>query len=300
MRFESKPLRSALYVPGNKEDWMRKAPKYGADALILDLEDSVPLDAKSEARDSVRRMLDELGSQGQTLVVRVNPLDSGLTGDDLEAVVCDNLYGIILPKVQSPSDIFEADVLLRLFERRAGVEIGKTFIDPGLETAEGIRQAYDIARASDRVAHLGLGAGKNGDTARSVGYLWTPEGTESLYIRSKVLLDARAAGIQYPMTGGWFDIRDLDGLRRFAVHSRQIGFTGMHLIHPGHVPVVNEVFTPTADEIAAWRGLVEAMEARRTEGGAAVTFGDDMVDIAHEATARAMLAMAERLGVLKE
>lgn len=298
MKFEARPLRSVLYVPGNKEDWMRKAPKYGADALILDLEDSVPTDEKADARSSVRKIIGELGSDGPALFVRVNPLETGMTGDDLEAVTGPGLYGVLLPKVQAPSDIVEVDVLLRYFERRAGMEIGGVFIDPGLETAQGIRNAYEIATASDRVAHMGGSAGKGGDTARSIGFQWTPEGMESLFIRSKVLVDSRAAGVQYPLTGGWFDIRDLDGLRKLAVQAKQLGYMGMHLIHPSHVPVVNEVFTPTDEEIARWKGLVDAMEGQRRTGGAAVTYGGDMVDIAHEQTARAMLQMAERLGVL--
>ena len=298
MKFKAKPLRSVLYVPGNKEDWMRKAPKYGADALILDLEDSVPLQEKAEARALVRNMLDELGDAGQTLVVRVNTLETGMTGDDLEAIVCDNLYSIILPKVQSPADIAEVGALLKFFERRAGVEIGKTFIDPGLETAEGIRNAYDIATASDRVAHMGGSGGKGGDTARSIGFQWTPEGMETLFLRSKVLIDSRAAGVQFPISGGWFELRDLDGLLKYATELRQLGYTGMHLIHPYHVPVVNEVFTPTAEQIATWQGLVNAMEEMRRTGGAAVMYNGDMVDIAHEETARTMLNMAEELGVI--
>ncbi|MCI0841847.1 MAG: CoA ester lyase [Chloroflexi bacterium] len=298
MKFKAKPLRSVLYVPGNKEDWMRKAPKYGADALILDLEDSVPLQEKAEARALVRNMLDELGDAGQTLVVRVNTLETGMTGDDLEAIVCDNLYCIILPKVQSPADIAEVEALLKFFERRAGVEIGKTFIDPGLETAEGIRNAYDIATASDRVAHMGGSGGKGGDTARSIGFQWTPDGMETLFLRSKVLIDSRAAGVQFPISGGWFELRDLDGLRKYATELRQLGYTGMHLIHPYHVPVVNEVFTPTAEQIATWQGLVNAMEEMRKTGGAAVMYNGDMVDIAHEETARTMLKMAEELGVI--
>ena len=100
------------------------------------------------------------------------------------------------------------------------------------------------------------------------------------------------------MSGGWMDIYDLEGLRNAAIRSKQLGYTGMHLIHPSHVPVVNEVFTPSSDEIAHWKGLIEAMEARRREGGAAVTYEGDMVDVAHEATARAMLEMARKIGVL--
>ena len=199
--------------------------------------------------------------------------------------------------MQCPADVVEVDVLLRFFERKAGAEVGRIFIDPGLETAQGIRSAYDIAVASDRIAHMGGSGGKGGDTARSIGYQWTPEGMETLFIRSKVLVDSRAAGVQFPVSGGWFDIRDLDGLRTYAGELKRLGYNGMSLIHPYHVPVVNEVFTPSAEEIAEWRGLVDAMEQMRQTGGAAVTFGGDMVDIAHEQTARSMLRMAEQLGV---
>ena len=297
MSFKAKPLRTELFVPGNKEDWMRKAPKYGADALILDLEDSVPPQGKAEARLLVKKMLNELGPAGQTLIVRVNRLETGLTGEDLEAVTCPYLYSVMLPKVQAPEEVAEVDVLLRYLEGRAGMEPGKIFIDPALETAQGIRLAYEIATASPRVAHMGASGGKGGDTARSIGFQWTPEGMETLFLRSKVLVDVRAAGVPYPITGGWMDIHDLDGLRAAAQQAKGLGYTGMNLIHPSHVPVVNEVFTPTREEVAHWRGLVQAMEEHRTQGGAAVTYKGDMVDIAHEDTARAMLEMAQELGV---
>ena len=297
MPFQARPIRSELFVPGNKEDWMRKAPRFGADALILDLEDSVPPDHKPEARALVARMLQELGEAGQTLVVRVNRLETGLTAEDLEAITGPHLYCVLLPKVEGPADVMEVDHLLRHFERKAGVPVGKIFIDPALETAQGIRQSYEIATASPRVAHMGASGGKGGDTARSIGFEWTAEGMETLFLRSKVLVDVRAAGIPYPLSGGWMDIHNLDGLRASARQAKQLGYTGMHLIHPSHVPVVNEVFTPTAQEVEQWRGLIEAMENQRGQGGAAVTYAGDMVDIAHEETARAMLAMAREMGV---
>ena len=282
MRFKAKPLRSVMFVPGNREDWMRKAHQYGPDALILDLEDSVPEAEKEKARSLVAGMVDELGSAGQTLFIRVNRLETGLTGFDLEAVTGPHLYGILLPKVERPEDVVEVDTLLRFFERKAGMAIGSICIDPALETAQGIRQAYDIAMASDRVAHMGGSGGKGGDTARSIGFQWTPEGMETLFIKSKVLVDSRSAGIEFPISGGWFDIRDLDGLRHLANQLKQLGYTGMNLIHPSHVPVVNEVFTPSPEQIAHWKGLLKAMEEQRQAGSAVVTYAGDMVDIAHE------------------
>ncbi|MCS5657366.1 MAG: CoA ester lyase [Chloroflexota bacterium] len=292
-----RPLRTSMYVPGNKEDWMRKAPQYGSDALIFDLEDSVPVPDKEEARVLVRKMLEELGGEKPTLTVRVNRLETGLTGDDLEAITCPQLYGVLLPKVESSADVVEVDNLLSYFERKAGMEVGSVFVDPGLETAQSIRQSYEIATASPRIAHMGGSGGKGGDTSRSIGFQWTPEGLETLYLKSKVLIDVRSAGVPYPMSGGWFDIHDLEGLRSLAVQLRQLGYTGMHLIHPSHVPVVNEVFSPTSEDVRHWQGLVKAMEEMRATGGAAITFGGDMVDIAHEETARTMLAIAKEMGI---
>ena len=292
-----RPLRTSMYVPGNKEDWMRKAPQYGSDALIFDLEDSVPVPDKEEARVLVRKMLEELGGEKPTLTVRVNRLETGLTGDDLEAITCPQLYGVLLPKVESSADVVEVDNLLSYFERKAGVEVGSVFVDPGLETAQSIRQSYEIATASPRIAHMGGSGGKGGDTSRSIGFQWTPEGLETLYLKCKVLIDVRSAGVPYPMSGGWFDIHDLEGLRSLAVQLRQLGYTGMHLIHPSHVPVVNEVFSPTSEDVRHWQGLVKAMEEMRATGGAAITFGGDMVDIAHEETARTMLAIAKEMGI---
>lgn len=292
-----RPLRTSMYVPGNKEDWMRKAPQYASDALIFDLEDSVPVPDKEEARVLVRKMLEELGGEKPTLTVRVNRLETGLTGDDLEAITCPQLYGVLLPKVESSADVVEVDNLLSYFERKAGMEVGSVFVDPGLETAQSIRQSYEIATASPRIAHMGGSGGKGGDTSRSIGFQWTPEGLETLYLKSKVLIDVRSAGVPYPMSGGWFDIHDLEGLRSLAVQLRQLGYTGMHLIHPSHVPVVNEVFSPTPEDVRHWQGLVKAMEEMRATGGAAITFGGDMVDIAHEETARTMLAIAKEMGI---
>ena len=158
----ARPLRTSMYVPGNKEDWMRKAPQYGSDALILDLEDSVPVPNKSEARVLGRKMLEEMGGEKPTLTVRVNRLETGLTGGDLEAITCPQLYCVLLPKVESAADVVEVDNLLSHFERKVGMEVGTIFIDPGMETATSIRLAYEIASASPRVAHMGGSGGKGG------------------------------------------------------------------------------------------------------------------------------------------
>ena len=297
MRDQAKPLRTMLYVPANKEDWVRKAPKYGADALILDLEDSVPEPEKITARGIVSRLVPELYGNGVTVFVRVNSVDTGLTREDISSAVQKGLYAITLPMVRGSHDVIEVDRMLTEEESIKGIPEGTVLIDPGLETATGLREAYEIGASSERVAHMGAGGGRGGDIARAVGYRWTPEMTETLFLRSKVLLDARASGSPYPVTGLWQNIHDHDGLKNFAFNSRNLGYTGMTVIHPSHVPIVNHIFSPSEEEIQEWRGLVDAMNKVRSSGGAAVSYEGGMVDIAHEKTAVQMLDMARKLGL---
>ena len=294
----AKPIRSALFVPGNREDRIQKAPRFGADALILDLEDAVALPDKPKARATVRKMVEELGRAGQTIFVRVNDFETELTWADLDAIICRELYCVMLPKVTGPKDVERADTIIEFLERKNAIESGTVLINPVLETAQGMRQAYEVAMASPRVAHLGGITGKDGDIARAIGFQWTPEGHEAFYFISKVLLDSRAAGIPYPIGGrGWWDIHDLDGLRTEAVRTKNFGYTGMLLIHPSHVPIVNEVFTPKKEEIAHWKELIAAVEECEREGRSVVTFNGMMVDTAHVKVAREMLKWASELGV---
>lgn len=295
MSIHAKPLRSKLFVPGNREDLMRKAPKYSADALIFDLEDAVPEADRPAARKLVRALIEELSAQGQTIIVRVNALDTGQTFDDLEAIVCTGLHAVMLPKTTGPRDIHVLDGALNWFERRAGVAEGTVIIDALLETATGMRSAYEVATASSRIAYLGGLTARGGDVSRALGYEWTPEGQETLFLRSKVLLDVRAAGVPYPMTGLWTDIKDLDGLRRFCIQSRQLGYTGMVSIHPGHVATINEVFSPSEEEIAYWQELIGLLEEAERQGTTVINFRGDMVDTAMLRTGRDRLAMAERM-----
>lgn len=294
----AKPIRSALFVPGNREDRIQKAPRFGADALILDLEDAVALPDKPRARATVRKMVEELGRAGQNVFVRVNDFDTGLTWADLDAVVCPELYCVMLPKVTGPEDVKRCDTIVEFLERQRGFEVGTVLIDPVLETAQGMRQAYEVAIASPRVTHLGGLTGKDGDIARAIGFQWTPEGHEAFFYISKVLLDARAANISYPMGGrGWWDIQDLDGLRAEAIRTRAFGYSGMLLIHPSHVAIVNEVFTPSKEEIAHWKELIAAVEKCEAEGSSVVVVNGMMVDTAHVKVARDLLNWARELGV---
>ncbi|MBW2053616.1 MAG: CoA ester lyase [Deltaproteobacteria bacterium] len=267
-----KPYRSLLFVPGNKPDWMEKAINYGADVLILDLEDSVPDSEKAASRSLVKAALQSLSEKGQVCNVRVNGFATGLTLDDLEAVICPALNSLALPKAETVDDMKALDTLLTHLEKRHGVEVGTIKTSLGIETAKALRNAYDIVISCPRVTGLSVAAGPGGDASRSMGFIWSKEGTETLYIRSKAVIDARAAGIQYPTVSSWWDIKDLEGLERDARLNRSLGFRGQTVIHPSHVPVVNKVFTPTAEEIAFYKGLIEAFEEAEKKGTAAIVY----------------------------
>ncbi|MGD9600370.1 MAG: CoA ester lyase [Gammaproteobacteria bacterium] len=290
-------VRSSLFVPGHKPEWVTKALAAGADELILDLEDAVPDDQKTAARPLVRESVQRLAAAGQYCSVRINGYATGRTLDDLDGTLCPALRAVMLPKVERAKDLQALDVILGQLERRHGVPIGTVRTTLLLETAGAMRDACDIARANPRVHQLVLAAGPGGDAARAVGYQWRKGGEETLYLRSHAVLDARAAGIPYPMTSSWWDIRDLDGLRADAERNRRLGMRGMCVMHPSHVPIVNEIFSPTPQEIAHARGVLDAMAAAEADGRAAVVYEGDMVDYAMVATARELLALAASLGL---
>ncbi len=287
-----------LFVPGNKPTWVEKALHSGADGLILDLEDSVPPIDKTTVRPLVAGALAQYHHRGPVFTVRINALETGMAGDDIDAIVSPGLAAILAPKIETPQDIAILDALLTQSERRAGLEPGQVEIYPTLETAKGIYHAYQLATCSPRVPTLACAAGPGGDTARSLGYTWSKEGTETLYIRSKVLLDARAAGVTYPLITSWFDIGDLEGLQADVRLNRQLGYSGQIVIHPSHVPLVNNAFTPRPQEIAYHQGVLAAMAQAEREGTAAVTYEGAMVDIAMLKTSRQLLEFARAIGAL--
>ncbi|PON12142.1 CoA ester lyase [Candidatus Entotheonella serta] len=284
-----------LFVPGNKPTWVEKALNSGADGLILDLEDSVPHTDRTAARPMVADALEQFHDHGPVLTVRINALETGLAGDDIDAIVSPGLAAILAPKIETPQDIAVLDALLTQREHRVGLEPGHVEIYPTLETAKGVYHAYQLATCSPRVPTLACAAGPGGDTARSLGYTWTKEGTETFYLRSKVLLDARAAGVTYPLITSWFDVGDLEGLKADVGLNRQLGYSGQIVIHPSHVPIVNDAFTPTPKEIAYHQGLLEAMAEAERQGTAAVTYEGAMVDIAMLKTSRQLLELARAI-----
>ncbi|WP_072690501.1 HpcH/HpaI aldolase/citrate lyase family protein [Rhodococcus marinonascens] len=286
------PYRSILFVPGHRPRWVDKAIAAGADCLVLDLEDSVPALEKESARatvaESIARVRETSTDVG--LFVRVNPLATKMTGADLEAVVVPGLTGVFAPKIEQAADVLQYDALLDHFEHRNGVP-GLEYIVP-IETVKAIHNCLEVATASLRVGAMIGPSAEHADIAREVGYEWTPEGLETLYLRSRVLLACREAKI-HALTGLWEDLDNLDGLRQFAVRGRQLGFRGMIVIHPTHVETVNDVFCPSDADIEFYRGLVESYEKAEAQGTGALRYRGLHIDRAHYDKAIQWLERAE-------
>lgn len=287
-----KPMRSLLFVPGHRGSWVEKAIASGVDGVILDLEDSVPADLKAEGRAEVARSITRLRDNGvETAVyVRLNPLDTGLTGDDIEAVAIPGLTGFALPKLFGPEDVIRYDALVTHYEARNGVEAGTIEFICNLETAESYATCELLPKASPRVVTLFAGTARDADVSRSIGFTFTPGGAETLYLRSRAVLACRANGLDFPLVGLWQDLADPDGARRFAEQNRELGFKGQVLIHPSHVEVVNEVYSPSPFEVEFYAGMITAFEKAEAEGAAAVLYEGMHVDYAHIKTAREVLA----------
>ncbi len=292
-----RPMRSILFVPGHKEGWPAKAVAAGADGVILDLEDAVPAAMKAEARQIVAESIRKLaaGSRKVGTYVRLNALETGMTGDDLEAMAIPGLDGVLLPKNYGPRDIVSLDALITHFERRNGVKPGSIEIVVSLETAQAYNSCDDILAASPRVATLFAGTAKDADVSRSIGFQFTPLGLETLYLRSRALLAVRAAGRQFSWVGLWQDLKDPEGARAFAIQNRQLGFTSMVMIHPSHIAVANEVFSPSEQDVIFYAGMIEAFEKAEAEGNAAVLYEGQHIDYAHVKTARQVLELHKAL-----
>ncbi|MFC4272631.1 CoA ester lyase [Sneathiella chungangensis] len=288
-----KPVRSFLFVPGNKESWIEKSVKSGADALILDLEDSVPFEGKEEARKIVSKKIGWLADQGQRVYVRINRSPHMYDFDDLLAIVQDGLEGIFISKPIGPEDVHSVDMMLSEAEMRYGMEIGKTRVIPLLETARASQMAFEIAQHPRVPAIVGATA-KNADVARALGYLWSPEGTETLYLKSRAVMAARAAG-KLPIGGVWQQVADLEGLRKASRADRALGMSGELVLHPSNVAIVNESYSPTEEEINYYKGMIDALEKAQEQGRASVIYDGEHIDIAHVKTAKEIIALSEML-----
>jgi citrate lyase subunit beta/citryl-CoA lyase len=290
------PLRTMLFIPAHKLDWVRKVSRYRPDSVVLDLEDAVPPDLKQQARSTAREAIGLLREQGIAAFVRINAFGQGAE-EDVPALGAEGFNGVMLPKAHDVEQIRELDRMLCHVEGAAGLPMDSVAIMPLPETAQGLHAARDLAAASRRCRGIigVVGGPVSGDVARAVGYQPTMEGTEQLYLASKLVLDSRAGGAAYPMgslIGTALD--DLDSVRVLARRAKALGYSGAVLIHPSHVAVAAEVFTPTDEEVAYYAGMIEAMREAQARGDGAVSYRGMMVDYAMLPHAEEIVAEAAR------
>lgn len=265
--------RSMLFIPVLSDRFLAGAGQRGADAIQLDLEDSIPAARKDEARQAVAAAAARIASRAHDILVRVNRPWSLLVRD-LEASVCAEVAAINLPKVDSAEHVLAAVEVIEETERRKGLPAGHTRILAMIETAKGLENAREIAAAHPRVVAITAGAE---DLAVSFG--GRPNEDLLYYANLRVLSAARAAGI---MPIGYFasvaDYADSEAFRAVARRAAQLGFEGGFCIHPAQVAPLNEAFSPSPDEVERASGMVEVYEAAKREGKGAIEFKGRMLD----------------------
>jgi citrate lyase subunit beta/citryl-CoA lyase len=225
--------------------------------------------------------------------VRLHAPDDHQLDEDLDAVVQPHLTAVLVPKVSHEDEVVEVAEALAFYEGRRGLPRGKVRIWPLVETATAVQRADRIARASDRVAYMGGGTSRQGDIARALGFQWSAEGQETLFVRSKVLVDVRAAGVPNPVSGLVSSLDASADLETFARQSRALGYEGLMVIHPSQVALVNEVFSPTAADREEARAVISALADAEAQGLGAITFRGRMIDRANIDTIHA-LGLVER------
>jgi citrate lyase subunit beta/citryl-CoA lyase len=290
--------RSFLFAPGNRPRFVEKVAHCGADAAILDLEDAVPIAEKKDARHAVHQALRTISNC--PVYVRINPLvaatsfSQAIGEADLEALVCGDLAGIMMPKTERALEAQQAESILSRLEGERGLTPGKIDLIPIIETALGVHHAFDIASAGTRIKRLAFGAG---DFTRDIGVRWSRREVESQYARSALVVASRAAGLEAPLDSVWIDIRDLRGLTRSARLAKQLGFQGKMAIHPTQVEPINAAFSPTVEELAYAKRVVAAFEAAEAVGNASVQLDGQMIDYPIVEAAQRILDTAAALGI---
>ena len=285
--------RSRLYLPGSEPKYYINAALHAPDAVILDLEDSVHRGEKDAARILVRNTLRAVDFGSCERMVRINQLPLGL--EDLAEVLSESPDLVLIPKVEEPEQVREADRMIGEIKARHGIG-RQIWIMPILESALGIEHAFAIATSSENVAALTIGLE---DYTADLGVAKTAEGHESLYARSRVVNAAHAAGVQ-AIDSVFSDVADMDGLRRWAEASRAAGFEGMGCIHPGQIRVIHEAFQPSAVEIDKAQKVVAAFEEAQSRGLAVVSLGSKMIDPPVVHRALKLVERAKAMGVIGE
>ena len=283
--------RSFLFAPGNHARRVEKALGLDADAVILDLEDAVAIAEKPATRAVVVQALQERERTGLGYV-RVNAFDTPFCYGDIVGVVHPGVDGIVLPKLESVSQLQAVEWLIANLEAERGLAIGGIDVIPIIETGKGISAIADICAADSRVRRVAFGAG---DYTLDMNMRWTRDERELDHARATVALASRSAGIEPPIDTVWIHLGEVEAMTRSAGLAKDFGFQGKMCIHPEQVGPTNSVFTPSAEEIALAQRYVEAFDEAEAAGLASIQVDGYFIDYPIVDKARRTLALAQQL-----
>jgi citrate lyase subunit beta / citryl-CoA lyase len=284
---------SRLYLPGNSPGMFINAGLHNPDGVILDLEDSVALPKKDEARILVRNALRAVDFYGAERMVRINQGSRGF--DDLDYVIPQNVHLILVPKCETAKNIKAIDEHIEKIKAKHQLT-SPVYLMPIIESALGVENAFEIAKTTPNIVALAIGLE---DYTADLGVPRTREGHESLYARNRIVVAAKAAGIQ-PIDSVFSDVGDMEGLLNNVTSSKAMGFEGMGCIHPRQVPVIKQGFAPSPDEIEKAKKIVIAFREATEAGLGVVSLGTKMIDPPVVTRAEKTILLAMKLGLLSE
>lgn len=285
--------RSMLFLPGNTPNMLINGSCLGADAVIFDLEDAVSPSEKDAARILVRNTMRYIDFRGCEIIVRINSIDTPYWKRDIDQILPQRPGLIMLPKTGTAQDVLEADAYISQVEANLGMEPNAVGLMPLLETALGVENAFSIASASRRVRALFLGAE---DLTADLRCKRTKEGREIEYARTRLVVAARAAGVDVYDTP-FTDVNDDEGIRKDAALAKALGFTGKASISPRHVEVINQVFSPTQKDVDYAYEVMDAIALAKEQGRGAIALHGKMIDAPIVARAQQTIDMAQALGM---
>jgi len=282
-------VRSLLFIPGNNSRFLEKAKTLPADIVCFDLEDSVPDNEKKNARQLIKETLKRRSEYTPDVYVRINSPSSGKTVDDLKEITVKGIDGIVIPKVNNVNELKKIEKTLSSLEKKQ--KLKPIELMPSIESAEGVVNSYEIASSTKRIAALVFGVF---DLLNDMGIEYTKQAEGAKYARSKISLDAKAAGT-YAIDAIWQDLKDVNGLREDCIAGKNLGYSGKSIIHPDQIQVTHEIFYPNNTEIE-WAEKVykKYLEATKTGRGATVIEGK-MIDEVHYKRAKTLLQVAKRI-----
>ena len=288
--------RSMLFLPGNTPNIIVNGEILGADAVILDLEDAVAPAEKDSARILVRNAIKLMGFGRCEVIVRINAIDTAYWQKDLDAIIPVRPSLIMPPKTSCAADVLAVDAYITQLEEKLGIENGSVGLIPLIETALGVENAYQIASACKRVKAIFLGGE---DLTADLRCKRTKEGHEIAYARSRMVVAARAAGVEVYDTP-FTDVNDDEGIYTDAQYAKSLGFTGKSAISPRHVKAINEVFSPSMKDIDYAYEVMEAIRIGKEQGKGAVSLRGKMIDAPIVARAQQTIDAAIALGLGRE